>query len=165
MPPPIAQNDQHQVPGYPKKKYLRQAIECLNEQQKNIVLLAKYSRRIVVLSFTFLLLGALMKSIIPCYYLECMQVVAMLNPDPAKVVQALAGIGITTALGALLTAGWGALFWIAGSRANYNMLHYNFLLKEAAFFRVLACLWAVFFALGLRQYFSSCPSCQIPRPV
>ena len=125
------------VKSYPKKRRLRQALAKMNEQRKNLVMLADYSRKIVVPSFGFLLLGALMTSIIPRFYAECMQVVATLDPDPSKVVRALVGLGITTTLGALFTAGRGALFWIAGSRANYNIrikLHRNLLLQEAAFF-------------------------------
>lgn len=122
---------------HPKKKRLQRAIKNLNEQRKNIVLLADYSRKIVIPSFSFLVLGALMTSIIPRFYAECMQVVATLDPDPSKVVRALVGLGITTTLGALFTGCRGALFWIAGSRANYNIrikLHRNLLLQEAAFF-------------------------------
>lgn len=122
---------------HPKKKRLRQAIEHLNEQRKNIVLLADYSRKIVVPSFSFLLLGALMTSIVPQFYAECMQVVATLDPNPRKVWRALIGLGVTTTLGALFTGCRGALFWIAGSRANYNIrikLHRSLLLQEAAFF-------------------------------
>ena len=122
---------------HPKKKRLRRSLARLNEQRKNIVLLADYSRKIVMPSFTFLLLGALMTSIIPRFHAECMQVVATLDPNPNKVLRALIGLGVTTTLGALFTGCRGALFWIAGSRANYNIrikLHRNLLLQEAAFF-------------------------------
>lgn len=122
---------------FPKKQRFRRAIANMNEQRKNIVLLADYSRKIVVPSFTFLLLGALMTSIIPRFYAECMQVVATLDPDYRRVWRALIGLGVTTTLGAFFTGSRGALFWIAGSRANYNIrvkLHRNLLLQEAAFF-------------------------------
>lgn len=109
----------------------------MNEQRKNIAELADYSRKIVVPSFTFLVLGALMTSIIPRYYAECMQVVATLDPDQGKVIRALVGLGTASTLGAFFTGCRGSLFWIAGSRANYNVrikLHRNLLLQEAAFF-------------------------------
>ena len=121
----------------PKKYRWRIAVARMEEQRKNLVMLADYSRKIVVPSFSFLLLGALMTSIIPQFYSECIQVVATLDPDPTKVVRALIGLGISTTLGALFTGCRGALFWIAGSRANYNIrikLHRNLLLQEAAFF-------------------------------
>lgn len=78
-----------------------------------------------------------MTSIIPLYYAKCIQIVATLDPNPTRVMQALAGLAISSTLGALFTGLRGSLFWIAGSRANYNIrvkLHRNLLLQEAAFF-------------------------------
>lgn len=125
------------IETFPKKRRMHRILSNMNEQRRNIVQLADYSRKIVVPSFSFLLLGALMTSIIPRFYAECMQVVATLDPDYRKVMRALIGLGITTTLGAFFTGARGALFWIAGSRANYNVrikLHRNLLLQEAAFF-------------------------------
>jgi hypothetical protein len=109
----------------------------LNEQRKNIVLLADYTASIVAPSFFFLILGALMTSIIPHYYSMCIQLVATLDGTTAKVWEALIGLTVASTLGALFTGARGSLFWIAGSRANYNIrvkLHRNLLLQEAAFF-------------------------------
>lgn len=126
-----AQMKQKKVPSW-LKTYRK-----LNEQRKNIVLLADYTRDIVAPSFFFLLLGALMTSIIPHYYSMCIQLVATLDGTTAKVWEALIGLTVASTLGALFTGARGSLFWIAGSRANYNIrvkLHRNLLLQEAAFF-------------------------------
>ena len=109
----------------------------LNEQRRNLVALADYSASIVAPSFLFLILGALMTSVIPHYYAKCIQLVATLDTNKARLIQALAGLGISSTLCALFTGLRGSLFWIAGSRANYNIrvkLHRNLLLQEAAFY-------------------------------
>lgn len=109
----------------------------LNEQRQNLVLLADYTASIVAPSFFFLTLGALMTSIIPHYYSMCIQLVATLDGTTSKVWEALIGLTVASTLGALFTGMRGSLFWIAGSRANYNIrvkLHRNLLLQEAAFF-------------------------------
>ena len=109
----------------------------LNEQRKNVVTLAGYTASIVAPSFLFLTLGALMTSIIPHYYAKCIQLVATLDPTPAHVYEAMIGLAVSNTLGALFTGMRGSLFWIGGSRANYNVrvkLHRNLLLQEAAFF-------------------------------
>jgi ABC-type multidrug transport system fused ATPase/permease subunit len=118
-------------------KRWRRTIRKLNEQRRNLVQLADYTFDIVAPSFFFLTLGALMTSIIPHYYAKCIQVVAPLDPNPLHLSQALVGLAVSSTLGALFTGGRGALFWIAGSRANFNIrikLHRNLLLQEAAFF-------------------------------
>jgi hypothetical protein len=127
----VAENKKKQVPSWLK------TFRKLNEQRKNIVLLADYTADIVAPSFFFLLLGALMTSIIPHYYSMCIQLVATLDGTTAKVWEALIGLTVASTLGALFTGARGSLFWIAGSRANYNIrvkLHRNLLLQEAAFF-------------------------------
>ena len=109
----------------------------LNEQRRNLVALADYSAYIVAPSFAFLTLGALTTSIIPHYYAKCIQVVATLDPSPTQVCHALIGLAVSCTLGALFTGLRGSLFWIAGSRGNYQIrvkLHRNLLLQEAAFF-------------------------------
>lgn len=112
-------------------------IQTLNKQRRNVVKLAGYNAPIVVPSFIFLLLGALMMSVIPHFYSDCITCVATNEPSRLKCIQALSGLAITSTLGALLTGLRGGLFWIGGSRANYNVrvkLHRNILLQEAAFF-------------------------------
>lgn len=109
----------------------------LNEQRRNLVTLADYSASIVVPSFLFLVLGAFMMSVIPHYEAKCIQLVATMNPSRAKLGEALLGLGISSTLCAFFTGMRGSLFWIAGTRVNYNVrvkLHRNMLLQEAAFF-------------------------------
>lgn len=123
--------------GQPKEPSFWDSLKILNEQRKNVVKLAGYNAPIVAPSFTFLLLGALMTSIIPQYYSNCLQCVATLDPSRANCIRALAGLAISSTLGALFTGLRGSMFWIAGSRANYNVrvkLHRSLLLQEAAFF-------------------------------
>ena len=139
-------------------------IQILNAQRRNVVKLAGYNAPLVVPSFIFLLLGALMMSVIPHFYSECITCVATNEPSRMKCIRALSGLALTSTLGALFTGLRGSLFWIAGaccyyiyckvlalhvshsslflllssgSRANYNVrvkLHRNLLLQEAAFF-------------------------------
>jgi ABC-type multidrug transport system fused ATPase/permease subunit len=120
------------------KRSWRNSWTKLNEQRKDLVQLADYSMAIVAPSFTFLTLGALMASIIPHYYAECIQLVATSAANTnARVVRALVGLAVSCTLTAFFTGCRGSLFWIAGSRANYNIrckLHRNLLLQEAAFF-------------------------------
>jgi len=109
----------------------------LNEQRKNVMTLAGYTTSFVVPSFGFLLLGALMTSIVPSYWGKCIQCVATLTATKAQLVEALVGLGVSSLLAALFTGIRGSLFWIGGCRANYNIrvkLHRSLLLQEAAFF-------------------------------
>jgi ABC-type multidrug transport system fused ATPase/permease subunit len=120
-----------------EKPTLTENMKRLNRMRRDVVKLAGYNSAIVIPSFTFLLLGALMTSIIPQFYSDCLQCVATLDPSRAKCVRALAGLAISSSLGALLTGLRGSMFWTAGSRANYNVrvkLHRSLLLQEAAFF-------------------------------
>jgi ABC-type multidrug transport system fused ATPase/permease subunit len=124
------------VPTVRRKRWLQQW-QQLNEQRKNIVTLADYGMHIVTPSFISLTIGALLVSIIPHYYAQCIQLVATLDPNGSRLVRALVGLCITTTLAAIFTGLRGALFWIGGSRANYNIrvkLHRNLLLQEAQFF-------------------------------
>jgi ABC-type multidrug transport system fused ATPase/permease subunit len=113
------------------------SLRKLNEQRRQLVALADYTASIVAPSFFFLTLGALTTSIIPHYYSKCIQLVATLDPSPTRVCHALVGLAASCTLGALFTGLRGSLFWIAGSRGNYQIrvkLHRNLLLQEAAFF-------------------------------
>ena len=117
-------------------RWLR-SLRRLNEQRQNVVELADYTARIVAPSFLSLILGALMVSVIPHYYAQCIQLVATLDADFAQIVTGLTGLVVSSTLAALFTGLRGSLFWIAGSRANYNIrvkLHRSLLLQEAAFF-------------------------------
>lgn len=120
-----------------RRQYFRENMAKLNEQRKNLVALAGYNAHIVVPSFSFLFLGALMTSVVPLYEAKCIQLVATLHPSKAKVVEALVGLVVSNLLASMFTGLRGSLFWLAGSRANYNIrvkLHRNLLLQEAAFF-------------------------------
>jgi len=120
-----------------RRKNFWEALTKLNEQRKNLVTLAGYKAHIVVPSFAFLLLGAVMTSIVPLYQSKCIQLVATLHPVKKNVVEALIGLVVSSTLASLFTGLRGSLFWLAGSRANYNIrvkLHRNLLLQEAAFF-------------------------------
>jgi len=109
----------------------------MNEQRRNVMTLAGYTTSFVVPSFGFLLLGALMTSIVPSYWGKCIHCVATLTATKAQLVEALVGLGVSSLLAGLFTGIRGSLFWIGGCRANYNVrvkLHRSLLLQEAAFF-------------------------------
>jgi len=116
---------------------IRETFKLLNQQRKNVVKLAGYNSQIVIPSFTNLLLGSFMTSVIPKYYSECLQSVVTLETSRSKLLRALVGLVVSSMLAAIFTGMRGCLFWIAGSRANYNVrvkLHRSLLLQEAAFF-------------------------------
>lgn len=120
-----------------KRQSLFANLARLNEQRRNLVQLADYTARIVAPSFFSLIVGAFLVSIIPHYYAKSIQLVATLDASRAQVGGALVGLLVSSTLAALFTGLRGSLFWIAGSRANYNIrvkLHRNLLLQEAAFF-------------------------------
>jgi hypothetical protein len=89
-------------------------IKILNHQRQNVVRLAGYNAPLVVPSFAFLLCGALMMSITPHFYSECITCVATNEPSRGKCIQALSGLAITSTLCSLFTGLRGSLFWIAG---------------------------------------------------
>lgn len=98
------------------KKGRRRAMwNSLNEQRKNIVALAGYTSHIVVPSFAFLFLGALMSSITPHYYSICIQLVSTLSGTKQELIKAILGLGIVSILEALFTGLRGSLFWIGGT--------------------------------------------------
>lgn len=97
----------------PKESW-RTMFKQLNEQRRNLVQLAGYNSNIIVPSFSFLLLGALMVSIIPHFYSSAITCVASNEGSSIKLFQALSGLAITSTLGAIFTGMRGSLFWIAG---------------------------------------------------
>jgi len=112
-------------------------LKTLNEQRRNLVHLAGYNANIIVPSFSFLIFGALMVSIVPHYYSEAITCVASNEASPLKLAATLSGLAVTSTLAAIFTGMRGSLFWIAGSRANYNVrvkLHRTLLMQEASFF-------------------------------
>lgn len=86
----------------------------LDEQRRNVMALAGYTPSLVVPSFLFLFLGALMTSIVPSYYSKCIQCVSTLTTSRSKLVEAMVGLGVTSTLAALFTGLRGSLFWIGG---------------------------------------------------
>jgi hypothetical protein len=86
----------------------------LNEQRKNIITLAGYTPHIVVPSFLFLFLGALMTSIVPSYYSKCIQCVSTLSTSRSQLISAIVGLGVSSTFAALFTGLRGSLFWIGG---------------------------------------------------
>jgi len=110
----------------------------LNESRRKLIKLVGYDASLLAPSFGFLLLGALMTSIIPHYYSQCLTCLAAAETTSReKVLCCVVGLAVAHVLAALFTGMRGALFWIAGSRGNYNVrvkLHRNLLLQEAAFF-------------------------------
>lgn len=120
-----------------RKSDWRQQLRDLNDKRKNLVTLADYTSSIAVPSFLFLILGALFTSIIPHYEARCIQLVATMDGNLSHLLSAISGLLISCILCALFTGMRGSLFWIAGTRINYNIrvkLHRNLLLQEAAFF-------------------------------
>mmetsp|Transcript_24675 Transcript_24675/g.51677 ORF Transcript_24675/g.51677 Transcript_24675/m.51677 type:complete len:826 (+) Transcript_24675:275-2752(+) len=116
---------------------LNQSLRRLNESRKNLIRLVGYDSSLLVPAFGYLTLGAFMSSIIPHYYSACISCVAAGEPNKLKLISSLCGLGVSHVMEALFTGFRGALFWIAGTRANYNVrvkLHRNLLLQEAAFF-------------------------------
>ena len=120
------------------KMSLRETLAMLNKSRENLINLVGYDSALLVPSFGFLILGALMTSIIPYYYSQCVTCLAAAETTSrAKVVNSLFGLAVASVLAAFFTGLRGGLFWIAGARGNYNVrvkLHRNLLLQEAAFF-------------------------------
>lgn len=94
----------------------------LNEQRKNVVTLAGYTKDIVRPSFGFLLFGALMTSIVPSYWGKGIQCVATLTATNAQLFEAIVGLGVSTTLAALFTGIRGSLFWIGGTYGFLMMI-------------------------------------------
>ena len=121
-----------------ERKGLRETLAGLNESRKALIKLVGFDSSLLIPSFGFLLLGALMTSVIPHYYSQCLTcLVAAESTSRETVVKSLFGLAVANVLAAVFTGMRGALFWIAGSRGNYNVrvkLQKNLLLQEAAFF-------------------------------
>mmetsp|Transcript_5953 Transcript_5953/g.13023 ORF Transcript_5953/g.13023 Transcript_5953/m.13023 type:complete len:801 (-) Transcript_5953:56-2458(-) len=114
-----------------------ESLRELNESRKNLIRLVGYDSSLLIPAFSFLIMGAFMSSVIPHFYSACISCVAAGEPNREKVMWAVGGLGLSHVLEAVFTGFRGALFWVAGTRANYNVrvkLHRNLLLQEAAFF-------------------------------
>lgn len=121
-----------------EKISLRQTLTSLNQSRKELIELVGYDAALLVPCFGFAMLAAFMNSVIPHYYGACVTCIAnAATTTKGEVLAALTGVGVSSALCALFTGSRGALFWLAGSRGNYNVrvkLHRNLLLQETAFF-------------------------------
>jgi hypothetical protein len=98
----------------PPRTTMWDTIKILNHQRQNVVKLAGYNAPLVVPSFVCLFLGALLMSVIPHFYSECITCVATNEPSRIKCIQALCGLAISSTLSAIFTGLRGSLFWIAG---------------------------------------------------
>lgn len=120
------------------KKTFRETLKVLDESRKELIELVGYDSKLLVSSFGFAMIAAFMNSVIPHYYGQSVNCLANASITPrTEVITALTGLGIASVLCALFTGIRGALFWLAGSRGNYNIrvkLHRHLLLQEAAFF-------------------------------
>ena len=106
-----------------RTKSFLEGIAKLNEHRKNLVTLAGYNANIVIPSFGFLFLGALLTSIVPLYEAKCIQLVATLHPSKHKVFEALVGLVASSTLASLFTGLRGSLFWLAGTLPRHE--HYQ----------------------------------------
>jgi len=123
---------------------LQEKILNLNKSRKQIIQLVGYTRSLLAPAFSFLVLGSLFTSIVPHYYSNSITTLAssatsteISSVQTAKLFKNLFGLGVFSTLMALTTGLRGSLFWIAGTRANYNVrtkFHRNLLRQEAAFF-------------------------------
>lgn len=121
-----------------EKRPFLETLRNLNDSRKELIELVGYDANLLVSCFGFAVLAAFMNSVIPHYYGQSVNCLAnaMTTARP-DVVKALTGLGVASVLCALFTGIRGALFWLAGSRGNYNIrvkLHRNLLLQEAGFF-------------------------------
>ena len=93
---------------------IRGSIRKLNESRKNLTSLVGYDSSLLLPAFSYLILGALMSSIVPHFYSACISCVVGGEPNQAKLLWAIGGLGLSHMAEALFTGFRGALFWIAG---------------------------------------------------
>lgn len=125
------------IPETERKEGIRNSLRKLDQARQNLVRLVGYDSSLLMPAFSYLILGALFKSIIPHFYSACISCVSAREVNRAKLMIAMGGLGLSSVSEAFFTGLRGAMFWIAGSRANYNVrvkLHRNLLMQEAAFF-------------------------------
>jgi hypothetical protein len=96
------------------------SIRKLKESQQKLVRLVGYDSSLLVPAFSYLIAGALFKSIIPHFYSACISCVASGEVNRGKLLLALGGLGLSSVLEALFTGLRGALFWIAGEFMRYS---------------------------------------------
>lgn len=94
---------------------IRESIRKLNESRKNLTRLVGYDSSLLLPAFSYLILGAFTSSIVPHFYSACISCVASQDPNRAKLMWAIGGLGLSHVAEALFTGFRGALFWIAGT--------------------------------------------------
>ena len=94
---------------------IRGSIRKLGESRKNLTRLVGYDSSLLLPAFSYLIMGALMSSIVPHFYSACISCVAAGDPNRAKLMWAIGGLGLSHVAEALFTGFRGALFWIAGT--------------------------------------------------
>jgi len=128
----------HEIDEEYEKLSFRETVSSLKGSLKELMGLVGYDSSLLIPCFGFASLAAFANAIIPHFYSACVNcLMSAATCTQEEVLRAVAGLGISTALCAIFTGLRGSLFWIAGSRANYNMrvkLHRNLLLQETAFF-------------------------------
>lgn len=92
-----------------------ESIRGLNESRKNLTRLVGYDSSLLLPAFSYLILGAFTSSIVPHFYSACISCVASGDPNRAKLMWAIGGLGLSHVAEALFTGFRGALFWIAGT--------------------------------------------------
>mmetsp|Transcript_26001 Transcript_26001/g.38676 ORF Transcript_26001/g.38676 Transcript_26001/m.38676 type:complete len:953 (-) Transcript_26001:53-2911(-) len=125
-------------------KNIKKTLTKLYISLQNLISLVGYDASFLIPSFGFLIAASFMSSIVPHYMGECVSCVIQSCSSGGGggsckkvLMKALFGLGMAKILEAAFAGARGALFWIAGSRGNYNVrvkLHHNLLLQEAAFF-------------------------------
>lgn len=100
------------------------SIRKLNESKQKLVGFGGYDSSLLFPAFSYLIVGALFKSIIPHFYSACISCVAAGEANKGKLMLALGGLGLTSVLEALFTGMRGALFWIAGKSMNHMQRHF-----------------------------------------
>lgn len=127
---------------YSKRTGIMAKWNKLNESRKSLIRIVGYDSSMMTPAFGYLIMGAFMTSVVPYYYSSCISCIASADPNRSKLLWAVGGLTLSSILEAVFTGCRGALFWIAGTRANYNVrvkLHRTLLLQEAAFFDNTEC--------------------------
>jgi len=121
-----------------ERKSLPETISSLNTIRKEMIELVGYDASLLIPCFGCASVAALMSTAVPHFYGLCVTCLANASITTRKeVLTALSGLLGFSVLEAVFAGFRGGLFWVAGSRANYNVrvkLHRNLLLQEASFF-------------------------------
>lgn len=100
-----------------EKRGVMRSLHKLDETRQKLVGLVGYDSSLLFPAFSYLILGALFKSVIPHFYSACISFVAAGEANRNKLMLAMLGLGLSSVFEALFTGLRGALFWIAGKIA------------------------------------------------